>query len=119
MTETTDTGSVRITLADIWAQGQETQKRVTAVENKVDDLTTVNLRLAKHSERIDICETDIAILKQAVAVLTQSLKTEVAVRDGKLKAVDAQAGFTSRLLWWVLGLGAPSIVALALAQLTT
>jgi hypothetical protein len=60
MTETTDTGSVRITLADIYAQGQETQKRVTVVEQKVDDLTVVNRRLAKHSERIDALENDVA-----------------------------------------------------------
>lgn len=58
-----DTPSVKITLADIYAQGQETQKRVTVVEQKVDDLTVVNRRLAKHSERIDGLEDEAAAAK--------------------------------------------------------
>lgn len=51
---------VSVTLRDIWEQGQETQKRVTVVEQKVDDLTVVNRRLSKHSERIDALENSVS-----------------------------------------------------------
>lgn len=55
-----DSPMVPITLRDIYEQGQETQKRVTVVEQKVDDLTVVNRRLSKHSERIDALEDSVA-----------------------------------------------------------
>lgn len=55
-----DSPMVPITLRDIYKQGQETQKRVTVVEQKVDDLTVVNRRLSKHSERIDHLENSVA-----------------------------------------------------------
>lgn len=71
MTERPDTGSVKITLRDLMdAQTASSERlggkidklndRVGAVENKVDDLTVVNRRLAKHSERIDHLEDSVA-----------------------------------------------------------
>ena len=61
-----DEPAVKVTLRDIYAQGQETQKRLSVVEQKVDDLTRVNMRLDTYSDRLDMLEDRTTVLEGRV-----------------------------------------------------
>ena len=54
---------VRVTLQDIYKQGQETQARVGKLETKVDDLTRVTQRLDAHATRLDGVENRVTVLE--------------------------------------------------------
>ena len=58
-----DEPTVKVTLRDIYKQGQETQARVGKLETKVDDLTRVTQRLDAHATRLDGVETRVTVLE--------------------------------------------------------
>ncbi|GEM_PF-5141456 len=56
-----DEPAARITLREIWDQGQKTQAQVTALETKVDNFTSVHERLDSH--KADIADHDFRLRK--------------------------------------------------------
>lgn len=90
---------VTISLETIFEQGQETQRRVTAIEHKVDDLAVVNERLAKHSAQIDGAGAEIASLKTSVATQEVTISWLRGTVKSLIAAVTSIA--ISVIVYWV------------------
>ena len=58
--------SVRITLADIYEQGQQTAKKVTELEHTVTKLVAINERLDSHKRDIESHRDRLAGVEKAV-----------------------------------------------------
>ena len=71
---------VKVTLADIYKQGQETKNKVVALEHKVDSMTAIHERLkshkddiTEHSKRLGKLETNVARISVIVGLITTAI----------------------------------------------